>query len=109
EALPLMRTISGSDLHNEVDIAWMSTALSSIGPDGLVYWPAVSWAKKPDWADPSPVGKHYAVPLFNGRTISAMTLYMLKDPRGPGRTEIEKVVQALWKLAIHKDNYAYFP
>src|ERR1051325_654115 len=105
-----MRTISGSDQQAEVDSAWMATALSSIGPDGLVYWPSVPWAKKPDWADPSPGGKkHYAVPLFNGRTISAMTLYMLRDPRGPWRKEIEKTVQALHKLAVHKNDFAYFP
>jgi hypothetical protein len=42
EALPLMRTIIGSDLHDDVDVDWMSTALSSIGPDGLVYWPSLS-------------------------------------------------------------------
>ena len=109
EALPLMRIASGSDLNAQVDEVWMSAALRMIGQDGLVYWPSLPWAKKPDWAEPSPDADHYAVPAFNGRTISAMTLYMLRDPNGPWQSEIEKVVQALTRLAVHKEDYAYFP
>ena len=116
EALPLMRLASGISDHNaQVDPVWMATALRMIGPDGLVYWPSFPWAKKPCWAEPSADGEHYAVPLFVGRTISAMTLYMLRDPQGPWQGEIERAVQALYELAIHRDDvdghqpYAYFP
>jgi len=109
EALPLMRLASGSALNREVDPVWMTTALRMIGPDGLVYWPSLPWAKKPDWSEPSPDADQYAVPLFCGRTISAMTAYMLLDPQGPWRREIERVVGALNALAIHKQDYAYFP
>ena len=110
EALPLMRIIGGSDKNKQVDRVWMSSALRMIGPDGLVYWPSFPWAKKVDsWTEPCPEGEHYTLPLFCGRTIGAMTVYMLRDPQGPWRKEIEKVVQALDKLAIHKKDYAYFP
>ncbi len=109
EALPLMRLASGSQQNDHVDPVWMSAALRMIGPDGLVYWPAFPWAKKPDWSAPAPEASHYAVPLFVGRTVSAMTLYMLRDPEGPWRSEIERVVQALSSLAIDKGDYAYFP
>ena len=64
----------GSDHNAQVDPVWMATALRMIGPDGLTYWPSFPWAKKPDWSEPSVDGDHYAVPLFVGRTISAMTL-----------------------------------
>ena len=109
EALPLMRMASGSQQDNHVDRVWMSTALRMIGPDGLVYWPSFPWARKPDWSDPSPDAAHYSVPAFVGRTISALTLGMLRDPAGPWRAEIERVVRALDSLAVHKDDFAYFP
>jgi len=109
EALPLMRLASGSNLNDHVDPIWMATALRMIGPDGLVYWPALPWGKKPDWSEPSSDAEHYAVPMFAGRTISAMTAYMLQDPNGPWRSEIERVVQALDALSIREGDYAYFP
>ncbi|MAG35295.1 MAG: hypothetical protein CL878_03475 [Dehalococcoidia bacterium] len=109
EALPLMRLASGSDQNPDVDPVWMATALRTLGPDGLVYWPALPWAKKLSWGRPSPEGKHYAVVAFVGRMISAMTVYMLRDPQGPWRSEIERAVQGLNGLAIHQGDYAYFP
>jgi len=109
EALPLMRMASGSDLESHIDGVWMETALRSIGPDGLVYWPAFPWAEKPDWCEPSAPGDQFAVPFFVGRMMSAMTVYMLRDPQGPWRREIESVVGALDELAIHTGDYAYFP
>ena len=49
ESLPLMRLASGSTLNEGVDPVWMSVALRLIGPDGLVYWPSLPWAKYPDF------------------------------------------------------------
>ncbi|MDP6438551.1 MAG: glycoside hydrolase family 127 protein [Candidatus Brocadiia bacterium] len=109
EALPLMRIAGGSDLSSQVDPVWMATALRMIGPDGLVYWPAFPWGQKHSWSNPSPDAPHYAAPWFCGRAISAMTVYMLRDPEGPWRGEIERVVQALNALAVHKGDFAYFP
>ena len=109
EALPLMRLASGSEQAAGVDPIWMDSALRMIGPDGLVYWPAFPWSPRTDWMDPCPEADHYAQPAFVGRTISAMTGYMLRDPDGPWRGEIIRVVDALNDLAIHEDDYAYFP
>ena len=109
EALPLMRLASGSDLNSQVDPVWMATALRMIGPDGLVYWPSFPWAKTPPFAGPCPEASHYAMTLVAGRIISAMTVYMLRDPEGPWRQQIERVVPALNELAIHQDDFAYFP
>ena len=110
EALPLMRLVSGSDHNSCVDPVWMATALRMIGPDGLVYWPSFPWAKTPDWTRPDPQDSpHYCIPMFSGRAISAMTVYMVRDPRGPWEKELRRVVQALSALAIHKGDYAYFP
>ena len=38
-----------------------------------------------------------------------MTVYMLRDPEGPWRQQIERVVPALNELAIHQGDFAYFP
>ena len=109
EALPLMRLASGSEQAAGVDPVWMSTALRMVGPDGLLYWPAMPWGPKPDWSEPSPDADHYAVPAFVGRTISAMTVHMLRNPDGPWRKACERAADALRDLAIHRDDYAYFP
>jgi len=39
EALPLMRTMSGSRQNEEVDRRWMEVVQHQIGPDGLAYLP----------------------------------------------------------------------
>lgn len=110
ESLPLMRLASGTDLNDQVDPVWMTTALRMIGPDGLAYWPSLPWGRYPCWAEPcDPNGKHYAVPFMNGRLIGAMTAYMLRDLNGPWDAEIRKIVDGLTNAAVFKDDYAYFP
>ena len=109
ESLPLMRLASGSALNDHVDPVWMTTALRLLGPDGLAYWPALPWARRPDWCDPCPDAPHYALPAFSGRLIGAMTLYMLRDPSGPWKKEIERLVSGLWSIAVEEDDYAFFP
>jgi hypothetical protein len=116
EALPLMRLISGSRLNDHVDPVWMANALRQIGPDGLVYWPLLPWVSTPDWGrhyvsenPPRPTEDYYALPLFTGRRIGAMTVYLLRDPAGPWDAEIRKIVDGLRSIAIDKGDYAYFP
>ena len=115
EALPLMRLACGSMQNNHVDPVWMATALRTIGPDGLIYWPNFPWTRnhdlcEPDWCVPGQKGgKHYSMPFACGRMIGAMTNYMLRDPSGPWDKEIRKVVDGLWSIAIEKDDYAFFP
>lgn len=110
ESLPLMRLASGSTLNNHVDRIWMKSALRMLGPDGLAYWPSYPWAKYPDWCQPcSPNKKHYAAPIFCGRLMGAMTLYMLHDTSGPWNDQLQKMVDGLWSVAIERDDYAYFP
>ena len=116
ESLPLMRLASGSSLNDQIDPVWMANALRQIGPDGLFYWPFFPWVKTPDWGVDYPMGEglrpaedHYAIPLFCGRRIGAMTVYRLRDPSGPWDKEIQKIVRGLRSIAIEKGDYAYFP
>ncbi len=111
EALPLMRLASGCDLNHHVDPVWMKAALRMIGPGGLLYWPMSPYAKvPPDWCDPVPKGaKHFALPTWNGRMMGAMTVYMLRDPKGPWRKINEGIVDGLRNVAVFEDDYAWFP
>ncbi len=109
ESLPLMRLASGSDLAADVDPVWMASALKMIGPDGLVYWPAFPWAKKPDWTDPCPEAEQYSITPFVGRILSAITLSLLRDPKGPWRAEGERIVNALTEFTVRRDNFSFFP
>src|ERR1017187_4047507 len=36
ESLPLLRVATGESLNSQVDAAWMTSMLKSVGPDGLV-------------------------------------------------------------------------
>ena len=119
EALPLMRLVSGSDLNSQVDPVWMAAALRQIGPDGLAYWPRLPWVNAVDWGigygypegegRPPPGARFYSIPLFCGRRIGAMSLYLLRDPSGPWDGEIRRIVDGLRGLAVDRGDYAYFP
>ena len=109
EALALLRMASGSQLNTQVDPDWMAVGLKMIGPDGLAYWPSLPWAPCSMHMRSARGATHYAEPWCNGRLISAMTVYMLRDPDGPWRREIKKVVDGLHGIAIEQDDFAYFP
>ena len=116
ESLPLMRLVSGNDLNAHIDPVWMGNALRQIGADGLFYWPRFRWIRTVDWGrgypggDPPPEqGDRYAVPLFCGRRIGAMTVYRQRDPDGPWDNAIRGIVDGLWSVVIDKGDYAYFP
>jgi hypothetical protein len=126
EALPLLRLASGSSLNDHVDPVLMAGILRSIGPDGLVYLPfrECPWAKinvalpymNPVWsssgqkltvADSSV--EQLATPVTCQRTISAMTVYYLRDGNPMWKDAIEKMIQRLAAVAVVRDDYAYMP
>ena len=128
EALPLLRIITGSDLDDHVDAAWMRTLLRSVGPDGLVYMPLKGrpWAKRYVGPDgyPNPVWRrdgqtttiddesvtqvtHDWIAL--GRLMSTMMVYYLRDKDEMWRDLVRKTVDRLSELAIQKEEYAYYP
>ena len=96
EALPLLRTMSGSTLNDNVDRIWMEGILKSIGPDGLFYFcsegrPWMASENMYVWAPTfcTPEGKILStrgrtVPQFAekwslGRIMGAMMIYYLRD------------------------------
>lgn len=114
EALPLLRIACGSSLNQQVDPAWMATGLRTIGPEGVPYWPSLPWAPLPStylgesYGTFSSRDKHYCEPWYAGRLMSALTVYLTRDPSGPWEKEIRRIVDGLWTLAIERDDFAYF-
>ena len=125
EALPLLRIITGSKEKEAVDRVWQDVTLKSIGPDGLFYIPLTGrpWGRfGVSWGDngvaradgsltgfSDPTVKQFTHPYACGRSLSLMTVYYLRD-RNPIWTETcRRMIDRLLSLAIHKDDYCYFP
>ena len=127
EALPLLRIITGSQYNNQVDFAWMTTLLRSIGPDGLIYMPLIGrpWAKFYRGPDgyPNPVWKENGQTtniddpsvdfiaqrwVATVRLLSTMVVYYNRDNNEIWKTTAQSVVDRLTTLAIHKDSFSYY-
>lgn len=103
-SLPMMRLMSGSKQNEEIDKKFEDLFVSLIAEDGLLY--SRVGPKRP-WDDVAT--EDWTTALAQGRMMLAMmTLYERdKDPVWLGRTG--KMAQALGRIAIHKDDYAYYP
>lgn len=126
EALPLLRTATGSTQNDHVDSVWTEALLRSIGPDGLVYLPFEGrpWSRArapmqyllPIW---TPYGKstrlsdpsiqQLSTAVSCERIISTMTVFYLRDQNPMWRETIEKMIRRLATFAVSKDDYAYMP
>ena len=126
EGLPLARTACGSTENEDVDHTWMANwVLKSIGPDGLIYIPldGRSWGRTnifmphqkaflPDGSSvplEDPSVSQIASAYTCQRVLSAMTIYYLRDRNPMWKAAIEKMIQRLSKLAVQRDDYAYYP
>lgn len=111
DSLPLLRIVTGSDLNQHVDRAWMESFLHSIGPDGLYYSTQVGrlWgfdglipdAKSPIWkanGEKSELPPDEAVKYLSGWTgpcdmISPLIAYYLRDGNPMWRETIERMIE----------------
>ena len=124
EALPLLRMATGSKHMLEVDRVWQEVTLKSIGPDGLYYIPMKGrpWALKGNmWPggivhsdgsvskEASPDITQFTHPYVNGRIMSTMVIYYLRDNNPVWKKTIGKMIDRLLELAVHKEDYCYFP
>ena len=125
EALPLMRTITGSDLNLQVDRAWEAGILKSIGPDGLYYIATEGrpWIREgiSAWTpyvllSNGTMAKSTEAPLRQitnqvvcGRNIGVMTLYYLRDRNPMWNQIICRMIDRWSELAIYRDDYCYYP
>lgn len=123
EALPLLRNASGDNSRSEVDPAWMTSTLRSVGSDGLIYIPLDGrpWGRlgadgiNPVWktdgtntnfSDPSVTQAANASTCQ--RMIGTMTIYYLRDKNPMWNATIDKMIARLTELSIDRGDYCYF-
>lgn len=114
EAMPLLRTISGSTQNPHVEAKWLEVLLKSLGPDGLYYktrngrpWEEGAFEKLARHGAPADL-RHYADPFDCGRALSAMTVLARFDAGGPWRESVRRLVDGLDGLALQTDEFATF-
>jgi hypothetical protein len=126
EGVPLARLATGSTENEDVDHTWMAgPVLRGIGPDGLYYvamngrpWSRLGFEmpnQRAFRADGSsvPVEDPSVAQIGSGytcqRVIPAMTLYYQRDQNPMWKASLDKMIQRLSKVAIYRDDYAYYP
>ena len=98
-ALPMMRTMCGSELNLNIERETMRAILAQVGKDGQIYCPIS--------ADGPPGGTSY--PVMNGLAVLAMLNWYGRD-RNPGWLDwVRLAVEGLKDAAIRVGDYAYIP
>jgi len=115
EALPQLRTITGSDLNLHVDTAWAEDLLHMQGEDGLLYFPIAGrpWARyHSDWLGgkgDDGVSDQLASFNANGNFLGDMALYYLLSKDEVWKRAIQRLVDRLEQFVVYKDDYCHFP
>ena len=114
EALPLLRTMSGSTENRATDRIMMAALFHQLDPKtGLYYIPVegAPWVSLPHSFEPW-VRKD-AKQVFNvcaaARALICMSAWYVRNPNDETlRASIESLLAGLLKLVVHKDNCCYF-
>ena len=110
ESFPMMRVMSGSQRYLDVEKGMMDAMLALIAADGLYYSPALStrpWSRD---LYPGPwSNEDFANVYGNSRALLAFMAWMQYEPRGPWEEKAAGIARALGRIAVRKDDYAYYP
>ena len=116
EALPLLRMMTGSKKGLDIDQAWAANILKCIGPDGLCYIPLVGrpWDGIGDsyyYSDMKGKNVQFYVNLLTGeaRLMGTLATYYENTGDEVWNRTARGVVDALTKLAVVVDDWAFFP
>jgi hypothetical protein len=111
EALPMMRQMVGGEKYMDIQRAMMHAMLKHIGEDGLYYAPAAGrpWHETEGHKVEVVTDDDYANVYGNARFLLACMAWMQWDPQGPWRDYAEGVARGLTKIAVQKEDYAYYP
>jgi len=103
EALAFLRLMSGSRENLDREAAMMEMMVSCLGDDGL-FWvpgsPATPWRR---------ILEPFVYLHGQGRMLRAMIAWHQYTGDGAWARRIDRMVDGLDKLAVHKGDYAYFP
>ena len=109
-ALPMMRLMSGSDLNLDREKALMESHLSFVADDGLLYCPANNPQRKAGGnRGYPPTDEDYAHVSGSALLMLAMMSWYDRDNDAAWLSRIKKAAEGLAKVAIFKDDYAYYP
>ena len=113
EALPLLRYVSGSDQNTHVDQAWAENLLRMQGEDGLIYMPFEGrpWAGfHADWLEQKGLEEtQLASVVAQGGWMGNFALNYLLSKDEMWKERAERLVDAVARLMVYKDDYCYFP
>jgi len=110
ESFPMMRVMSGSDRFLDVEKGMMDAMLSLLAEDGLYYSPALSTRPWNRDLYPGPrSNEDFANVYGNSRALLAFMAWMQYEPRGPWEEKAAGIARALSRVAVRKDDYAYYP
>ncbi len=108
EALPMMRQMCGSDQHRDHEQAAMAHQVSLFGEDGLWYCPNNSPERRAGRGY-QPTDEDYTTPYADARMMLTMMAWHQRDGDSRWLERIERMAHGLMKIAIRKDDYAYYP
>jgi hypothetical protein len=112
ESLPMMRIMSGSEQNLDIEQKMMQAMVSALDPeDGLHYIPKEDTAKT-SWMLRSgyPIAdEDLSSLILDGRLMLAMITWYERDQDPVWLGRIQKMADGLGKIAIYKDDYAFYP
>jgi hypothetical protein len=113
--IPLMRLVSGTQESKPVEQRWLEVLFHLRGPDDLLYYPL----KGRPWVHFTPganggqydafQGDQYTGPLYNSCALEILGLYYQLTQDKQFKEIGEKMTDALSKLAVHREDYAFVP
>ncbi|MBM3477324.1 MAG: hypothetical protein FJX75_28990, partial [Armatimonadetes bacterium] len=114
ESFPLMRIMSGSDLHADIEAGHRAELLSRLDPeDGLYY--NIARADRP-WSlgyNPAFDGALGPEDLCNvgacGRMLRALVTWREREDDSALDPHIRALVRGLARIAVYNDDYAFYP
>lgn len=117
EALPYMRIMTGSDLNLDAEQGLMDGVVEDIAEDGLFYsrrtdrrpWHEGLFHVFKDGDTVRLINEDFANPYGNARLMLAMRAWYQRDHNPKWLKLMGGIAQGLTKIAIHRDDYAYFP
>lgn len=116
EAIPLVRTMSGSSQNIDIEAGLMKTFLRMQGSDGLIYLPVHGrpWTLLPETqANSGMPGYKDGVDQVgllgygNARTLAAFLVYAQKDPNGPWAQAARNLAAGFKRTTIVDGDVAY--
>jgi hypothetical protein len=104
EATAFERLMTGSTLNLEREVKMVDMLTSMLGDDGL-QWVTADITKKP-WMK---ISEPFVMVHGQGRMMRAMIAWYQYTGDPVWKQRIDRMVEGLEKIVVHKDDYAYIP